>query len=306
MTTTHFPSTTAQVEALTQINLDDFFESLGLAHVQRGRGPLRWLFRPAARRFARVVAAFDHEVGERGLQAGSELILKRMTRKLEVAGRENVPADGPALILANHPGMADTIGLFASLPRPDLRVIALARPFLHALPNVSRRLIYVPIEGDRMPVVRVAARHLREGRAVLTCPAGEIEPDPAAHNVPDAVESLQNWSHSIGLFARLVPQTRIVPAIVSGVVSRAALRNPLTHLRRARKDRERLAAALQVMIPAYQGTTVRVAFGPPLTGAELIAAGADAATITRAVAARAQSLIETPPTAWETLIRGDR
>ena len=296
----------AQVEALTEINLDDFFESLGLAQLRRGRGLLRWLFRPAARRFAQTVAAFDGEVGERGLQAGSEWILKRMTRRLDVAGRENIPADGPALILANHPGMADTIGLFTSLPRPDLRIIALARPFLHALPNVSRQLIYVPTEGDRMPVVRAAARHLREGRAVLTCPAGEIEPDPAAHSVPGAVESLQRWSQSIGLFARLVPQARIVPAIVSGVVSRAALRNPLTRLRRARKDRERLAAALQVMIPAYQGTTVRVAFGPPLTGSELVTAGADAAAITRAVAARARRLLEAPPTTWETLLIGDR
>ena len=157
-----------------------------------------------------------------------------------------------------------------------------------------------------MLVVRAAARHLREGRTVLTCPAGEIEPDPAAHSVPEAVASLQRWSQSIGLFARLVPQMRIVPAIVSGVVSRAALRNSLTHLRRTRKDRERMAAALQVMIPAYQGTTVRVAFGPPLTGSELVTAGADAAAITRAVAARARRLLEAPPTTWETLLIGDR
>ncbi len=304
MMTTDFTLNAAQVEALTQINLDDFFESLGLAQLRRGRGLLRWLFRPAARRFAEVVAAFDGEVGERGLQAASEWILKRMTRGLEVTGRDNIPADGPALILANHPGMADTIALFTSLPRPDLRVLALARPFLHALPNVSRQLIFVPTEGDRMLVVRAAARHLREGRAVLTCPAGEIEPDPAV--MPGAAASLQNWSQSIGLLARLVPQTRVVPAIVSGVVSAAALRNPLTRLRRTRKDRERMAAALQVMIPAYQGTTVRVAFGPPLAGAELVAGGADAAAITRAVVECARRLIEAPPAAWEMLIRGER
>lgn len=296
----------AQVEALTEINLDDFFESLGLAHLRRGRGLLRWLFRPAAVRFAKIIAAFDNEVGERGLQAGSAWLLKRMTRRLDVAGREIVPADGPALILANHPGMADTLALFVSIPRSDLRILALDRPFLQALPNVSRQLILIPTSGDRMPVVRAAAGQLRAGRAVLTFPAGEIEPDPAALGVPGAVESLQHWSQSIGLFARLVPQTRIVPATVSGVVSAGALRNPLTHLRRARKDRERMAAALQVMIPAYQGTTVRVAFGLPLIGAELMAGGADAAAITRAVAERARGLIESPPAVWETLLVGDR
>jgi 1-acyl-sn-glycerol-3-phosphate acyltransferase len=307
MTTTQLTSSAAQVEALTQINLDDFLESLGLAHLRRGRGPLRWLFRPAARRFAHVIAEFDKEVGERGLQAGSELILRRMTRKLEVAGRENIPADGPTLILANHPGITDTVALFASLPRPDLRVIASARPFLEALTHVSRQMIYIPTEGgDRMAVMRAAVSQLRQGRAVLTFPAGEIEPDPAALGVPGAVASLQNWSHSIGLFARLVPQTRIVPAIVSGVVSPAALRNPLIRLRRARKDRERMAVALQIMFTAYQNVTVRVAFGPPLTAAGLIAASADAAAITRLVAERARRLIESPPTTWETLLIGER
>ena len=75
----------AQVDALTEINLDDFFESLDLAQLRRGRGVLRWLFRPAARHFAQTVAAFDEMVGERGLQTASEWILKRMTRGLEVA-----------------------------------------------------------------------------------------------------------------------------------------------------------------------------------------------------------------------------
>jgi 1-acyl-sn-glycerol-3-phosphate acyltransferase len=294
----------AQVEALTEINLDDFFESTGLAQLRRGRRFLRWLFRPPARRFAQVVVAFDEMVEEHGLQAGSAWLLKQLTRRLEVAGRENIPTDGPALVLANHPGIADTLALFASVPRPDLRIIALDRPFLQTLPNVARRLIYVPAKGDRMPVVRAAAAQLREGRAVLTFPAGEIEPDPAV--MPGAVASLQIWSQSIGLFARLVPQTRIVPAIVSGVISPASLRNPLTRLRRAQKDRERMAAAFQALIPAYQGVTVRVAFGPPLAGAELMASGADAAAITRAVAERARSLIETPPAAWETLITGER
>jgi len=51
---------------------------------------------------------------------------------------------------------------------------------------------------------------------------------------------------------------------------------------------------------------VRVAFGPPLTGSELVTEGADAAAITRAVAARARRLLEAPPTTWETLLIGDR
>ena len=112
-----------------------------------------------------------------------------MVRKLEAAGRENVPPTGPTLILSNHPGMADTISLFASLPRPDLRIIVNDRPFLQALPNVSRYLLYVPAAGDadKTPAIRAVVKHLRQGGAVLTFPAGRIEPDRAIDSLVRAV-----------------------------------------------------------------------------------------------------------------------
>ncbi len=297
---------TSQLDALTEINVDDMFESIGLNGRLRGNRLLRWPLRPPARTFAHLVTTFDGEVGKHGLSPGSEWLLKRVVRKLEAAGRENVPPTGPALILSNHPGMADTISLFASLPRPDLRIIVNDRPFLQALPNVSRYLLYVPAAGDadKTPAIRAVVKHLRQGGAVLTFPAGRIEPDPAV--APGAVESLQTWSESIALFARLAPQTKIVPAIVSGVVSSAAQYHPLTRLRRTPRGRERMAAMLQIMIPAYQSVTARVAYGPPLLAADLVAANPDPVAITRAVTNDARRLIETPPGAWETLLVGDR
>lgn len=306
---------TTQLDALTEINVDDMFESLGLNGQLRGNRLLRWSFRSPARTFAHLVTTFDNVVGERGLSPGSEWLLKRVVRKLETAGRENVPPTGPTLVLSNHPGMADTISLFASLPpiaafggrpRPDLRIIVNDRPFLQALPNVSRYLFYVPAAGDadKTTAIRAVVKHLRQGGAVLTFPAGRIEPDPAV--APGAVESLQTWSESIALFARLAPQTKIVPAIVSGVVSPAAQYHPLTRLRRTPRGRERMAAMLQIMIPAYQSVTARVAFGPPLLAADLVASNPDPVAITRAVTEHARRLIETPPSAWETLLVGDR
>ncbi|MBI3242427.1 MAG: 1-acyl-sn-glycerol-3-phosphate acyltransferase [Chloroflexi bacterium] len=293
-------------ETLTEINIDDMFDSVGLADRLRGNRLLRGAVWLPARGFARLITTFDKVVSEKSLVGGSEWLLKRVARRLEAAGRENVPPTGPALILSNHPGMADTISLFASLPRADLRVIANDRPFLQALPNVSRQMIYVPTaeSADKMPVIRAAVTHLRQGGAVLTFPAGEIEPDPAV--APGAVESLQKWSESIALFARLAPQTRIIPAIVSGVVSAAAQHHPLTRLRRTPRGRERMAAMLQIMVPAYQSVVARVAFGPPLLAADLVAANPNASAITRAVTTEAQKLIESPPISWETLLVGDR
>jgi len=297
---------TSQLDTLTEINIDDLLDSVGLTDKLRGNRLLRGLCWPPARSFARLVAAFDRVVGERGLSVGSEWVLKQVTRKLEAAGRENVPASGPTLILSNHPGMADTISLFASVPRPDLRVIASDRPFLQALPGVSRQMIYVSTaeNADKMSVIRAAVTHLRQGGAVLTFPAGAIEPDPAV--APGAIASLQKWSESIALFARLAPRTQIVPAIVSGVLSAAAQHHWLTHLRRTSRGREHMAAMLQIMFPAYQNVTVRVAFGPPLLAADLVAADPDPEAVTRAVTARARQLIESPSTSWETLLVGDR
>jgi 1-acyl-sn-glycerol-3-phosphate acyltransferase len=295
----------ALLAALTQINSDDILESLGLARVRHGRRFLTALFRPAAARFAREVAIFDALVAEKGLPASAEWILKRYLRRLEVAGRAHIPAHGPLLVLANHPGMADTVALFVGLGRPDLRIVALERPFLKALPHTSRQLIYVPEdERARLPVVRQVAAALRDGQAVLTFPAGEIEPDPAV--LPGAVDSLEQWSESFAVFARLAPEARVLPAIVSGVLSPAAQRTPLARLRRQRKDRERVAAMLQVMLPIYQGVTVRIAFGAPAAAKDLLAACPEPADLKRYVVAQARRLIEQPPAGWETVTHGLR
>ena len=253
------------LDALTRINTADLLDAVGLA---RWSGtPLRWLFRAPARRFARIAHEFDRQVAARGLAGGSAWMLQRMTGGLDLRGAARVPATGPLCVLANHPGMTDTVALIASLSaRPDLRVIALDRPFLRALPAVARQLLFVP-EADaagRRAVVRLAVRHLQQGGALLTFPAAGIEPDPAVHGAARALAALDGWSGSFAAFARLVPQTVCLPALVSRVLDADAQRHPLTRLRRRREDREKLAAALQVAAERYHRGTVRVAFGAPL------------------------------------------
>ena len=198
------------------------------------------------------------------------------------------------MILSNHPGLTDTIALFSGIPRTDLRVLASTRPFLEALTATSRYLIYIPETGQgRLDPLRASAAHLRAGGAILTFPAGKIEPDPAS--LPGAVETLEEWIPSIGLFARLVPETQIVPVIVSGVLARETLVHPLTRLRRERLDRERLAAAIQlaasVLRPDLWRVTVRIRFAPPIPAAEL-APLRDPEAITRAITARIRPFLE--------------
>ena len=216
-----------------------------------------------ARRLARQILTYDQTVGESGLGTGGAWALKKLSRHSKIEGQENVPREGPLLLVSNHPGLADAVALFAATPRDDLRVIAADRPFLDALPNTSRHLMTVAeTPGGRSRVARAAARHLRGGGAVLTFPGGRIEPDPAV--LPGAVAALDRWSASADLFGRLVRGLAIVPVVVSGVISPSALRNPLIHLRRRKHDREWLAATLQVLIPALRDVDVRVEFGQPI------------------------------------------
>jgi hypothetical protein len=287
-------TTNEKLDDLIRINIDDFLANFGLEKVRWGHHFLETICKPLARRFALQILAFDGMIGEYGLQEASRRTLQRYVNRLDVVGADNLPSDGPLLILANHPGMSDTLALFSSVTRPDLYTVAAARPFLRALPNAQERLIYVDEKSDqRIGTVRRVISHLRQGGAVLICPAGHIEPDPTA--MPGAVESLKDWSESIGLFAQFVPDTQIVIAIVSGVIWSYALHHPLTRLRRLQDDRERMSASIQVLIqtlrPDLRPVNVRVAFSLPLMASTPVARDGPRALV-RSVIEQAQLLIE--------------
>ena len=256
-----------QIDTLTRVCVDDLLSAFGLSGLRRGRRPLELLSRIPARRLARQIAIYDRIVGESGLGAGGAWALERMARHVVIEGREHVPREGSLLLVSNHPGLADAAALFTSISRPDLRVIAAQWPLLDALPNTLRHLITVAkVSSSRFGVLRAAARHLRGGGAVLTFPAGQMEPDPAV--MPGAVEALERWSVSVDVFAQLAPDLTIVPVAVSGVFSPIAVRNPLTYLRGQEDERRWLASNLQMLVPALRNVTPRVTFGASVRTAE--------------------------------------
>jgi hypothetical protein len=281
------------LQTLTKINLDDLVSSFGWQNQPVLAALLRALFIRPARKFAQQMVDYDDLVGQMGLHAASYRFLQnRYVQDVRVHGRENIPASGPILILSNHPGMADTLSLFAAINRPDLRIIAMHRPFLSALVNISKQLSYISDDpGERMRAVRQVSAHLRAGGAALTFPAGEIEPDPAVHH--GALDSLCNWTDSGAIFLRFAPETQIVPVLVSGVVWEKAARYWLTRLKHTREERERLAAALQLLAMIVGGarpTTVHVQIGKPITAHE--AGSADMEDIHRKLMERMRWLVE--------------
>lgn len=282
------------IELLTNINLDDLVGALGWSGRARLSRLARWAFRRPAESFARQMLAFDARIGREGLVEAAQATERLHARDVRVFGSERLPA-GSFLALSNHPGVTDTLALFAALHRPELRAIALQRPFLESLAHLSDHLFYLPNEPNaRVALVRQVAKHLRNGGAVLTFPAGRNEPDPDVY--PGAAESLRSWIDSAAVFVRLAPATPVVPVCVRGVSWARTASHPLARLRRTQDDRQLLASAMQLM---YQllfqrpPVLVRVQIGQPVRIHER--GMAEPGALHRAVLKEMRQLIQNPP-----------
>jgi 1-acyl-sn-glycerol-3-phosphate acyltransferase len=225
---------------------------------------LRHLIGPVASHVAGRFVTYDRALGEAGLGHGSAWIVDDATGGLAVEGREHVPARGPLLIVANHPGLSDAVAIFAALGRDDAWVVAANYPFLRALRLASRRFLFVPDDrAERLSTFRSIVSRLRAGETVVVFPAGGLEVDPALSRVA-ALASLTTWSRSIGLLARLAEGTLVIPAAVRGVVSRSAFDHRLAKRLGVLKERQRMATLLQLALPRYQADRVSIRFGRPI------------------------------------------
>lgn len=234
------------LDRLTEINLNDLVSSFGWEEFPFLSMILRTLFKHTANRFAQMMLDFDANVAARGLDQASQELLKKFARTLTVYGQENIPS-GAILALSNHPGMVDTLALFSALARKDLRIIAIQRPFLEALIHLRPALDFITDEpGEMIGLVKHVRKHLDQNGAVLTFPAGKIDPDPGVY--PGAIEALQEWTDSAGVFLRLSPATVLLPVVVRGVVWKKTANSLIVKLlQRDQKKREKLAVALQLI-----------------------------------------------------------
>jgi hypothetical protein len=278
---------------LTEINLDDLVSSFGWDDHPLLAKVLRQTFKGTARKFANQMLDFDDAVGRVGLAEAGRQAIRRYVRSVRIFSAP-LPA-GPFLALSNHPGMIDTLALFSALNRPDLKIIAVDRPFLKALPNVSERLFYVTDDPSaRMALIRQVSGHLRSGGAALTFPAGEIEPDPNVY--PGAVKALDGWTNSVAVFVRMAPETAILPVLVRGVIWEKTAKHLLTRLKKTREEKEKLAAAFQLLAHVVwdkKPLDVTVQIGEPITIMEI--GSKKTQDIHQAVLAEMKCLIENPP-----------
>jgi hypothetical protein len=224
-------------------------------------GPLRrpadWLLHIPAQRFAELGAGFDEQLGRGGFAAAAQWVLPHFVQAWRAEGTEQIPRQGPLLVVANHPGTYDVLVVAAHVPRDDLKVVAGSISFLQAFAAAERGLIFAGRDyAARAAALRAAVRHLEAGGALLTFPSENIDPDPAC--APMGREELARWSPSVEWTLRHVPHTSVVAAIVSGVLTRACYHHPLTRLRRKAEDRRRVASLIQMAGQLLLGRTAPV------------------------------------------------
>ncbi|MBN2046401.1 MAG: 1-acyl-sn-glycerol-3-phosphate acyltransferase [Anaerolineaceae bacterium] len=222
--------------------------------------------RPAARRVSQIAVEMDAAVREDGVCEGLKRILPYFVRDEAIVGAERVPQSGPLILAANHPGGMDSLAISSFSGRNDIKVLSGEIEFLMRLPHVREHLIIVANDRkQRMLALREGIEHLRQGGALLLYGSGTIDPDP--NLFANAEEFLENWSNSVELFTRKVPQTRVLPVISSGVIAPRFMFSPLSRVRRHRIDRQRLAEFLQAMSMLFIRRNrfgMKISFGVPM------------------------------------------
>lgn len=216
---------------------------------------------------------FDRQIEDVSLTSACAWISEKCGLPVRVHGTENIPPDGPVLLVSNHPGYFEGMAITAQLPRQDLKVLVGGIPYFSHLPNMKQHIMYTDRSTDRNIVaLRKTIQHLRSDGIVLIFPTGHADPDP--DYMEGAHRRFEDWSESIALIMRRVPETRLVPVIVSGIIQPKFINHPLARRQPELVPRMRVAGFFQIYSQFRSENRPplshpRVTFGEPIDGETL-------------------------------------
>ena len=239
----------SRLELLIEANLADVYRAFAVS--ERWQTLVRPVFYKAARQLAKRMLVFDEQIAQLGLQMAARQLLSYYCSEVSVEGSAFV-AQGKLLIAVNHPGLTDILVLLSQLSRDDVRIIAAERRLLRALPNLSKHLIFLSATSLlRMSTIKEVKKHLDGKGCLILFPKGAIEADPLI-SAADAIQTVDGWLPSLKTFATLSGPLSLQAAIVKGVRHPGSFKHPLLYLRRDPKERDWLAATLQLLLKRYQ------------------------------------------------------
>ena len=246
--------------------------ALGLSRNGAARRLVKPLFWLPATRFGRIAAKADNETQRTGIAGGSRAILPDFSMNTVVNGAENIPNTGPMLLVSNHPGAYDSIAIMSCVKRKDLKIILSDVPFLRAFKTASQYFLYVGEDPTgRMAAIRAGIAHLKSGGALMIFAHGEVEPDPEL--APGSHESICDWSRSVEIMLRKVPETQLQVTIASGILMHKFYDSPLTKIHKATPKRQKMAEMLQIcqqmVLPRSVQATAHISFAKPVLAGDI-------------------------------------
>ena len=129
------------------------------------------------------VAAYIYRLVPEFLLRFLAWLLVHFIYRLQTRGTENIPAQGPALLICNHVGFADALVISAVSPRP-VRFIMEASifriPVLSAIFRGMKAIPVAPAKEDAEVYERafqIVANELRDGQLVCIFPEGRLTSD---------------------------------------------------------------------------------------------------------------------------------
>jgi hypothetical protein len=291
-------SNTPDVQVVTDVLFSQIMSVMGLKHPSWISRILYFFLSSPVKRMSAMVVELDQNIYQEGCNKAAIKFMANFVTDVDVRGAENIPKQGPLLLMCNHPAAYDVIILAASIQRDDLKILGSDVQFIKKLPNIANIIIPVPYHiPSRLQTVRASINHLKNGGALLIFPRGDVEPDPAVS--PGAEESLIGWSASLELLLRKVPQTISVVAIASGILSKGWFKNPLIKLWKKYEQRQKVAEIFQIatqLITGRRTTSIPLlTFSAPLTLADLGGEDAPDGSLLTGLIEQACNLLENHP-----------
>ena len=233
---------------------------------------MRSLFKKPILQLAEFLMQLDEHLSRNNVQSMAKLAVDRLASGLSLQGEPSIPAQGPVLVVANHPGWIDSFVALAGFTRPDVFFLAGAHPILENLPHFKQHLIFVDEQGttNRAAAIRQVVEHLKAGKVVVIFPKGLLEPDPAL--IPGARKSILDWNDSIGIFLNKVPETVLQPMLISQMVHTRAWNHWVIKLFKEQRRRQQLAIILQFALSLRKKSGARWKVQPHVDFGEVLSA----------------------------------